>query len=101
LSLTHNLPPNINQNFLPHTSGQMRLPINGLLHDIVNQPVTIGKIKGARLDYSPARKVILAIFPALHPALSPYDLSKARITFRHIEGRACATSSTPQHRRRH
>jgi len=33
--------------------------------------------------------------------LSPYDLSKARITFRHIEGRACAASSAPQHRRRH
>lgn len=31
--------------------------------------------------------------------LSPYDLSKGRITFRHIEGRGPATPSAP--RRRH
>jgi translation initiation factor IF-1 len=30
--------------------------------------------------------------------LSPYDLSKGRITFRHIEGRG---SFTPQQRRKH
>lgn len=31
--------------------------------------------------------------------LSPYDLSKGRITFRHIEGRG--TSSAPQFKRRY
>jgi translation initiation factor IF-1 len=31
--------------------------------------------------------------------LSPYDLSKGRITFRHIEGRGAAAPATP--RRRH
>jgi len=35
--------------------------------------------------------------------MSPYDLSKGRITFRHIEGRgpAPASTSAPQTRRRH
>jgi translation initiation factor IF-1 len=35
--------------------------------------------------------------------LSPYDLSKGRITFRHIEGRGAPSSSgpAPQARRRH
>ncbi len=33
--------------------------------------------------------------------LSPYDLSKGRITFRHIEGRGPASTSAPQQRRRH
>ncbi len=32
--------------------------------------------------------------------LSPYDLSKGRITFRHIEGRAPGTSSPPNQTRR-
>jgi len=30
--------------------------------------------------------------------LSPYDLSKGRITFRHIEGRAPAVTRTPRRR---
>jgi translation initiation factor IF-1 len=30
--------------------------------------------------------------------LSPYDLSKGRITFRHIEGRGPATTSGPKRR---
>jgi len=32
--------------------------------------------------------------------LSPYDLSKGRITFRHIEGRGPATSTTQRRARR-
>jgi len=31
--------------------------------------------------------------------LSPYDLSKGRITFRHIEGRGPANSAAPQRRK--
>lgn len=30
--------------------------------------------------------------------LSPYDLNKGRITFRHIEGRTPAMTSRPRHR---
>ncbi len=30
--------------------------------------------------------------------LSPYDLSKGRITFRHIEGRGPGPSAAPRHR---
>lgn len=51
-----------------------------------------GKMRKHRIRIIQGDKVSLEV--------SPYDLSKGRITFRHIESRAIATSGPPRARRR-
>ncbi|MDP3635936.1 MAG: translation initiation factor IF-1 [Azonexus sp.] len=71
---------------LPDTRFRVTLE-NG--HELI--AYTSGKMKKNHIRILVGDKVTLE--------LSPYDLSKGRITFRHIETRG--TSTAPQHRRRY
>ncbi|HSG23506.1 MAG TPA: translation initiation factor IF-1 [Azonexus sp.] len=71
---------------LPDTRFRVTLE-NG--HELI--AYTSGKMKKNHIRILVGDKVTLE--------LSPYDLSKGRITFRHIETRG--TSTPPQHRRRY
>ncbi len=71
---------------LPDTRFRVTLE-NG--HELI--AYTSGKMKKNHIRILVGDKVTLE--------LSPYDLSKGRITFRHIETRG--TGTAPQHRRRY
>ena len=58
-------------------------------HDLI--AYTAGKMRKHHIRILAGDKVSLE--------LSPYDLSKGRITFRHIEGRAPSTGAPPRPRR--